>query len=221
MLANLVFPARVALVNSCLLFAVRRQSRSVHTAKRGLVQNQVPQRRHPFGLPGQVHTITRLPGSLLPALRVDDSGHHAGTGVVDVPGDVDILRDLLGPQHPVDVGLHGAGRVQDGRVGQGPFVYTDALSESAAQFVVGEQGRAAVGVVDDRDLEIGALGGLGVDQVTGVGDVGDSAGASERGAEPACRARSATVSGSARRSSAHWQVAARPSPGAGSGRSSH
>jgi hypothetical protein len=35
-----------------------------------------------------------------------------------VPGDVDILRDLLRPQHPLDVGLHGAGRVQDWCVGQ-------------------------------------------------------------------------------------------------------
>ena len=57
-------------------------------------------------------------GSLLPAFRVDDGGHQAGADVVDVPGDADILRDLLRPQHPLDVGLHGAGGVQDGCVGQ-------------------------------------------------------------------------------------------------------
>jgi hypothetical protein len=50
-----------------------------------------------------------------------------------------------------------------------------------ARFVVGEQGRAAVGVVNDRDLKVGAFGGLGVDQVTGAGDVGDD----RRGDPPA------------------------------------
>ena len=101
-----------------------------------------------------------FPGSLLPAFRVDDSGDHAGVDVVDMPGDADILRDLLRPQHPLDVGLHGTGRVKDGRVGQGPLVRADALGESVAQFVVGEQGRAAVGAVDDRDLEAGPSGAL-------------------------------------------------------------
>ena len=75
-----------------------------------------------------------------------------------MPGDMDVLRDLLRPQHPVDVGGHGAGRVQDGGVGQGPLVGADALGESVPQFVVGEQGRAGVGVVDDRDLEVRTLG---------------------------------------------------------------
>jgi len=68
-----------------------------------------------------------------------------------VSGDADVLRDFLRPQRPVDVGLHGTGRVQDGRVGQGPLVVADALGEPVAQVIVGEQGRAAVGVVDDRD----------------------------------------------------------------------
>ena len=47
------------------------------------------------------------------------------------------------------------------------------LGEPVAQFVVGEQGRAAVGVVDDRDLEVRAFRRLAVDQVTSVGDVAD------------------------------------------------
>jgi len=47
------------------------------------------------------------------------------------------------------------------------------LGEAVAQFVVGEQGGAAVGVVDGRDLEVRAFRGLGVDQVAGVGDVAD------------------------------------------------
>jgi hypothetical protein len=42
-----------------------------------------------------------------------------------------------------------------------------------AQFIVGQQGRATVGVVNDRDLEIRAFGCFGVDQVAGVGDVLD------------------------------------------------
>ena len=42
-----------------------------------------------------------------------------------------------------------------------------------AQVVVGEQGRAAVRVMDDRDLEVGAFGGLGFDQIAGAGDIPD------------------------------------------------
>jgi len=45
--------------------------------------------------------------------------------------------------------------------------------------------------------------------------------ANVRGAQPACRASTATVSGSARCSSAQSQVGARPSPGGGTGRSIH
>jgi hypothetical protein len=90
-----------------------------------------------------------------------------------VAGDVDGVGDLLGPQDPVDVGGHGADGVQDGGVGQGPLVGADAFGEPVAQVVVGEQGRPAVGVVDDRDFEVRAFGGLGVDQVTDVGDIGD------------------------------------------------
>ena len=77
-----------------------------------------------------------------------------------MPGDADVLRDLLRPQHPLDVGRHAPGRVQGGRVSQGALVDVDALGEPVAQFVVGEQGRAAVGVVDDRNLEVGAFGAL-------------------------------------------------------------
>jgi hypothetical protein len=98
---------------------------------------------------------------------------QAGVEVVDVPRNTDVLRDLLRRQDSLDVGADGAGRVQNGRVGQGPLVHSDALGDPAAQFVVGEQGRAAVGVVDDRHLELRAFRGLGVDQVAGVGDVGD------------------------------------------------
>src|SRR5262249_51014713 len=78
----------------------------------------------------------RPASGLLLASRVDDGGDQTGSDVVDVPGDADVLRDLLRPQHPVDVGGHGAGRVQDGGVGQGPLVGADALGESVAQVVV-------------------------------------------------------------------------------------
>jgi hypothetical protein len=40
-----------------------------------------------------------------------------------------------------------------------------------AQFLVGEQSAPAVGVVDDRGLEVGALRRLGLDQVPDVGQV--------------------------------------------------
>ena len=63
----------------------------------------------------------------------------------------------------VDLGRRASGRAeprggQDGGVGQGPLVGADALGESVAQVVVSQQGRAAVGVVDDRDLEVGPSG---------------------------------------------------------------
>ena len=67
---------------------------------------------------------------LLPAFRVDDRGYRAGVDVVDVPGDTDVLRDFFCLQHLAEIGLHSAGRVQDGRVGQGPLVGADALGRS-------------------------------------------------------------------------------------------
>jgi hypothetical protein len=42
-----------------------------------------------------------------------------------------------------------------------------------AELVVGQQGRSAVGVVNDRYLKPRALGSLGLDQVGGVSDVPD------------------------------------------------
>jgi hypothetical protein len=110
---------------------------------------------------------------LTPGFRVHDGGHEPRFEVVDVPGDPDVLRDLLGPQNSFDIGPDRAGRVEDGCVGQSSLVGADPLGEAVAQFVVGEEGGAAIGVVNDRDLEVPAFWCLGVDQVAGVGDVPD------------------------------------------------
>ena len=65
------------------------------------------------------------------------------------------------------------GRIQDRRVRERPLVDADPLGEAVPQIVIGQQGRSAVGVVNDRDLEVRALRCLGLHQVAGVGDVLD------------------------------------------------
>jgi len=100
--------------------------------------------------------LGRLPGGF----RVDDGSDQGGLHVVDVTGDLDVRRDLRRPQDPLHVGADGARRVQDRRVGQGPLVDADPLRVAVAQVVVGQQGRSAVRVVNDRDLEPRALGAL-------------------------------------------------------------
>jgi hypothetical protein len=85
-----------------------------------------------------------------------------------------------GPQHSLDVRPNGALRIQDGSIGEGPLVDADPHSEAVPELVVGQQRRAAVGVVDDRDLEPRTLRCLGFHQVADVRDVPD-----DRGRDPA------------------------------------
>ncbi|MGH3200377.1 MAG: hypothetical protein ACRDOH_01050 [Streptosporangiaceae bacterium] len=95
----------------------------------------------------------RETGRLLLLLRVDDGGHDAGLDVIDVAGDQHVGRDLVGPHHSLDIGTDRAGRLQDGCVGESSLIDAHSLGEAVPQLVVGEQGRSAVGVVNDCDLE--------------------------------------------------------------------
>ena len=81
--------------------------------------------------------------------------------------------DLPCPQHALDIGPDGAGRIQDGRVRERSRVDADPLGEAVTQVVIGQQGRSTVGVMNDRHLEPGARRRLGLYQVADVGDVAD------------------------------------------------
>jgi len=79
----------------------------------------------------------------------DDGVDSAFGGVVDVATDSDVGGYLACGDQGIDVVADGGGGVGGRQPGQVGFVEAAAGGEVAAQFRVGQERRAAVGVVDD------------------------------------------------------------------------
>jgi hypothetical protein len=78
------------------------------------------------------------------------------------------------PIEALNIGADRDWWVEHRKLGQHLLVIAGALGEAVADLVVGKQGAAAVGVVDDGGFEVRAVGGLGFHQIADVGDVLDN-----------------------------------------------
>ena len=78
-------------------------------------------------------------GPLLAGFRVDDGGHQAAADVAEVPGDAEVLGDVLGLgtllRSVVTMRVGSRTGVPTG----GSLIGSYALGEPVAQFVVGER----------------------------------------------------------------------------------
>ncbi len=102
----------------------------------------------------------------------DHAREQARLDVIAVAGDLDAGRDRGFAGEPLDVDPDGFRRVEDREFGQRLFV-EPALGEPVAQLRVGEEARAAVGVVDHGELEPVGVGRLDFVQVADPGHVLD------------------------------------------------
>jgi len=88
----------------------------------------------------------------------DDGGDQAGIYLVDVARDCDRRRQDGAGAQQFDIRADGLLGVDDGFRGERGVVTADEVGEAAAEILLGEEVGAALGVVDDGDLEPGAAG---------------------------------------------------------------
>ena len=88
-------------------------------------------------------------------------------------GDADAVGDLRRGAQQLDIVAHRRRRVEDGALAQPRLVRADPLGVTAAEVVVDEGTGAALGVVDDRDLEERPLADRPFGELGDEGDVLD------------------------------------------------